>query len=279
MLKKLLVHEWKDTWKLMTILNAAMLVVALIGVMVFNHDNLDKVMSAEKYQFGTMMGFMSYMMVYVVGIGVLAVVSTLFFFIRFYRNLYTDQGYLMHTLPVTSNDLMLSKTLVAFVWKCISSFVVTFSVAILIASMMEGGVSELFRSIGEGLRELEISNGKAILFILVFILLGIGSMLFSIMKGYAAISIGQQISKNKVLASIGIYIGISMAIQLVTNLLTQSLIFGMGAGIDKGLFANWEPTENTLLVIYLVAALLTLAASAGLYILSLNFMKNKLNLD
>ena len=279
MLKKLFVHEWKDTWKLMTILNAAMLAVALIGVMVFNHNNLDKIMNTERFQFGTMMGFMSYMMVYVVGIGVLAVVSTLFFFIRFYRNLYTDQGYLMHTLPVTSNDLMLSKTLVAFIWKLISSLVVVFSIMILVASMMEGGISELFKGIAEGLSELEISNGKAVLFVLTFILMTIGSMLFSVMKGYAAISIGQQISKNKVLSSIGIYIGISMAIQLITNLLTQSLVFGMGAGIEKGLFANWEPTENTILVIYLVAALLTLAASAGLYILSLSFMKNKLNLD
>ena len=277
MLKKLFIHEWKDTWKLMAIVNASVLLYALVGMIVFNQKTVEQFFSSSKAPgAATMIGFFSYFMVYAVGIGVLGVMSILYFFIRFYRHLYTDQGYLMHTLPVKTSDLLVSKTLVAMLWRGISLLVCFLAVAMLLTSM---GGKEMWEDLFKDLENLHLSSGKAILLVILLVVCVIGSIAFGVAKGYAAISIGQQMGKNKVLSSIGIYIGLNVLINLITNIVTQSVSFGIiGLGEDSFL-KYWEPTENTFLIIYLIVDLVILAASAGLFILSHHFMKNKLNLE
>ena len=131
----------------------------------------------------------------------------------------------------------------------------------------------------ESFGELHLGSGKAVLFILLLVVSVIGSLAFSVAKGYAAISIGQQIGKNKVLSSVGIYIGIHVLINLVSNIVTQSVTFGMIGMGDSPFLRSWEPTENTFLIVYLIVDLVLLAAAGGLFALSYHFMKNKLNLD
>ena len=48
-------------------------------------------------------------------------VVSIYIAVRFYKNLYTDEGYLMHTLPVTPRQLLVSKLTVGSLW----SFLVT----------------------------------------------------------------------------------------------------------------------------------------------------------
>ena len=43
-------------------------------------------------------------------------ILTIYFAIRFYKNLYTDEGYLMHTLPVKPWMLIVSKLTIGTIW-------------------------------------------------------------------------------------------------------------------------------------------------------------------
>ncbi len=278
MLKKLFAHEWKDTWKLMTIVNAAMILYALIGMIIFNQKNVDTFFegSGRGNSLAPTIGFFSYFLVYAIGIVVLSVLSLLYFFVRFYRNLYTDQGYLMHTLPVESSDLLISKAAVAMIWRGICILVCCIAVIMLLYSM---GGPEAWGELVNAFREIHMSSGQAIL-VIILILLGIvGSLAFDVSKGYAAISIGQQMGKNKVLWCVGCYIGLNVLVSLITNIVTETVTFSLVRMGETNTLANLETAENTVLLIFLIIDLAMLAASAGLYALSNHFMKNKLNLD
>ncbi|MBR4758848.1 MAG: hypothetical protein IK078_01685 [Lachnospiraceae bacterium] len=279
MLKKLFVHEWKDTWRLMAILNAAVVLLTLCGLMVFNKNGLGKLFEdVDRYEGSAgllIAGVTTYTFIYFVMIAALSIASTLYFFIRFYKNLYTDQGYLMHTLPVTEHELIWSKTFVAVIWKVISSVVTVAAIFTLIGSAIGeafwDGFAEAFGEIG-----VSIGSAKGVLVILLFLIFSLASTLFSIFMGYAAVSIGQQFAKNKVLASIGVYLGMQFAINMITNILTQGLVIGLSY---SDILSNWEPTENTFIIGLLIGDLIIIAASAGLYALTHNFMKKKLNLE
>ena len=162
----------------------------------------------------------------------------------------------------------------AFIWKFISGVVGVLAVVAIFVSAL-GDELEIDRD--EFLDELHMSNGKAVIVILLIIVAIVAGNLFSIFMGYAAISIGQQFSRNKVLASVGIYFGMYFVINMVSNIFTQSLAFGLQFG--SGRLQNWEPTENTYLIAFLIMDILMVAGSAGMYALINHFMKNKLNLE
>ncbi|MCR4690250.1 MAG: hypothetical protein K5739_02765 [Lachnospiraceae bacterium] len=277
MLKKLFVHEWKDTWKLLTILNVAVILLSLSGLIVFNNRNMESVMeSSNNNSVGYAMFYGSYMFIYILSLAVLTLGSMLFFYIRFYRNLYTDQGYLMHTLPVTGKDLILSKTFVAMIWRVIATVVCTFSILIVVWSAIAEDGAEMWREMKEVFTQLKIENGTAVVAIILVILMTIGAQLFEVFLGYLAISIGQQVSKNKVLGSIGIYIGIHVLINIVKNIGTQVFVFRIIREEEAGMF---DPSQATVILTLLIMDVLIFALCYGMYMLIHHFMKNKLNLD
>ena len=65
---------------------------------------------------------------YIICLAALSLCVTLCTVIRFYKNFFTDEGYLMFTLPVKTSDLILSKTLVAVIWRLISFLFIILSV-------------------------------------------------------------------------------------------------------------------------------------------------------
>ena len=106
MLKKLFVHEWKDCWRLVGLMNLIVIGLTLIGTVVMQSDTWS--FASENAVIRLTMTL--YVMAYIASIAALSLVTVFFFYNRFYKNLYTDQGYLMHTLPVTQHELIWSKT-------------------------------------------------------------------------------------------------------------------------------------------------------------------------
>ena len=57
-----------------------------------------------------------YIFVYVLFIFAIVVATYVYLAIRFQKNLFSDEGYLTHTLPVSPTKLIWSKMLVAWAW-------------------------------------------------------------------------------------------------------------------------------------------------------------------
>ena len=103
MLKQLLKYEFKATGR-----TYGGLYLALVALAVLSGFSLR---SSSKDNFASLLLF-AYMVVAVA----VAVVSVMTIVTRFTRNLLGREGYLMHTLPVTESQLILSKLISSVVW-------------------------------------------------------------------------------------------------------------------------------------------------------------------
>lgn len=272
MLKKLFVHEWKDSWKLVTGFNILVLVFTLIGVVALSNKNWVGAMEHNTW-YGAV--FVSYFMLFYFVIMALAVVTSFYFFMRFYKNFYTDQGYLMHTLPVTSHQLILSKAFVMYIWQTISGFVMCISIFVLINSFAVGlGERSFFEVIVELFSEIDFDiTPTVVITCILLVLIMIGSQAFSIMFGYLAISLGQLSKNHKLLASIGIYFGMQTVLQMILSFAQVAYTMGV-ATIDFD-----KVSDGLAIAVLLLIALVLFAVSGGMYAGSNHIMKNKLNLE
>ncbi len=144
MLGKLMKYEWKNIWKAGTLMLLGMLVVTVIGCVVLRMpggvvtgllDNND--INATQSWF-VLSSFVATLILYVIMLLASTWGMLIFLGIRFYRSMYTDEGYLSHTLPVTANQLFLSKILVSGVWYLFISIGIGISVVALVVSLMTG---------------------------------------------------------------------------------------------------------------------------------------------
>ena len=137
-------YEWKNIWKAGTLMLLGMLVVTVIGCVVLRMpggvvtgllDNND--INATQSWF-VLSSFVATLILYVIMLLASTWGMLIFLGIRFYRSMYTDEGYLSHTLPVTANQLFLSKVLVSGVWYLFITIGIGISVVALIVSLMTG---------------------------------------------------------------------------------------------------------------------------------------------
>ena len=133
MFSKLLKHEWKANWGLMSILTLAAVGVGILGtialrVLVNYGDAItqsESVLVLLLFPLSTLV-FVSYM-----GIAVYVAAVGFVLMYRFYKHKFTDEGYLTFTLPVKTNHIFLSSGLNMVIWT-----VIAFLVALLMYAMM-----------------------------------------------------------------------------------------------------------------------------------------------
>lgn len=110
MLKQLLKYEFKATKSLYFGLYLALALLSVVLGVSFRQENA----WADNTNFGRLEVILMVLYLSVIfAIAVLCFVSTVQ---RFYKNLLGREGYLMHTLPVTETQLILSKLITSMVW-------------------------------------------------------------------------------------------------------------------------------------------------------------------
>ncbi len=217
------------------------------------------------------------------GIIAFSILSLILVYVRFYKNFFTDEGYLTFTLPVKRSQLLNSKLISSVLTMCCTSAVLIADIFILLAlgigqPFFDDFLTPFVQLLSELFVELPI-NGHlylftwAILVLISFLLSSIFSTLFL----FACITFAAVITKKaKVITAIGIYYAAS---GVMTGFLQILYMFGFTSIID------WiaELPENTvkffitamLLGITLVLALVCLM----LYTLEYFMLDRKLNLS
>ena len=109
MLGKLLKQDFRATARIMLPLYVAVPVLGLFTNLI-NH--------LCENQTGFLLNAISALVSFVFSLALIAAVVTtvVLMILRFYRNLMTDEGYLMFTLPVSTTELIFSKLIVSVVW-------------------------------------------------------------------------------------------------------------------------------------------------------------------
>ena len=158
MLTKLLKHEFRATARIMGPLYLVLLAVAL-G---FNFSA--RLMDSGNFVLNMLAALV--VMAYVVAITAVFIVAFILMLQRFYKNLLGDEGYLMHTLPVTESQLILSKLISSVVWMLCSSIVGIFSFAVMLLALSLNSAAlqqlpELWQKVVEIFREIFRMTGSS----------------------------------------------------------------------------------------------------------------------
>ena len=212
MLRKLISHEWKATYKMMVILNVYLVIITLLGHLMLSLHILDNPSEAMSAIIALLICG------YVLSLFSVSIAATIYIISRFYKNLYTDEGYLMHTLPVKPWELILSKGILAFLWFLVTSTIITGSALLLISSAASDFVlSDIWNEIASaGAKYLNLTPGAIIFLAVSFILISTvqGTFMF-----YASVSLGQLFKTHKILGSIVFYVIIYSIIQFFSTII------------------------------------------------------------
>lgn len=134
--------------------------------------------------------------------------------IRFYRNMFTDEGYLTHTLPVKSGTLLFSHILSTTLWMAISFVVSALCVAILAVS--GAGIDGIGSFFAEMAAFYQASPVTVIACLLLFGLIG---ALASAAMIHLCICVGSLFPSHKVIASVVAYLAIYIFVEILVILI------------------------------------------------------------
>ena len=147
MLGKLIKHETRATSRIFLPLYGALLILTIFTklVMAIGAPDFFSEMASSNKVAEIILGI-SFTLYFILIVGI-SVMTLVMIIQRFYKNLFTDEGYLMFSLPVKTWELVLSKLLVGMIWSavCTIMIVLTFFIFSLgYFSMME--LSQSIRS-------------------------------------------------------------------------------------------------------------------------------------
>ena len=297
MLGKLMKYEWKNIWRAGTLMLLGMFVVTVIGCVVLRMpgglvaeiaDGND--INAAQSWF-VVSSFVATLILYVIMLLASTWGMLIFLGIRFYRSMYTDEGYLSHTLPVTANQLFLSKVLVSGVWYLFITIGIGISVVALIVSLMTGllNIGELssvltqyngniWEFLADAFYELgrtyEEEMGINLLHYGITLLLTyVAGPFIAMVTLFGALTIGQLSSKHKGFMGILASAGVTILSSIIGSTVQSAFMFGTNVmSSQSGISVN----ANSAYDINVITSLLLAAIMYGV---SYYIMNKKLNLD
>ena len=215
---RLIKYELRSSIKLMGVIWAALIVTSFLFSISSNFmGNIMRSSSIASTLINLFQGITG--MLYIAVFIATAAASVVIIIMRFYKGLLSDEGYLMHTLPVKPWQLITAKGVSALIIVCASVIVSILSIMILAGTGSFGAIVEFFDLIREMFRE----EPKVILVAAEFLVLAILSLLKSIYQIYASLSIGQLAGKHRILLSLGAYVGINIVITVLAVLIMMLL--------------------------------------------------------
>ena len=284
MLKQLLKYEFKATKRLYFGLYLALALLSVVLGVTFRQEHaLAHSTSFQNLQVILMIVYVSV----ILAIAVLCFVNTVQ---RFCRNLLGREGYLMHTLPVTETQLILSKLLTSMVWVLCSGLVGVVCITVMVSI----GVLD-----AEVLGTLSWDRWKQLLYeeigpefwvaMVWTILINLARLASLILCVYAACMIAHQFKKQTMVAGILAFIGMNIVENQIDKLLgtNDATLF---VDVTYKLVGVSNGSEGAPVMHYMTAAfgqgasclfsfVFTAAIAAVYFFLTRWLMKHKLNLE
>ena len=287
MLKQLLKYEFKATKRLYFGLYLALALLSVVLGVTFRQEHA----LAHSTSFQNLQVILMFVYVSVIlAIAVLCFVNTVQ---RFCRNLLGREGYLMHTLPVTETQLILSKLLTSMVWVLCSGLVgvvcITVMVAVGVFDPETFGMADWDRwkqLWGMLYGELGAKFWVAMAWTILINLARLASLILCV---YAACMIAHQFKKQTMVAGILAFIGMNIVENQIDKLLGTNDVT-LFVDVTYKLVDVSNGSEGAPVMHYMTAAfgqgasclfcfVFTAAIAAVYFFLTRWLMKHKLNLE
>lgn len=191
---------------------------------------------------------------------------------RFVRNIYKDESYLTHTLPVSKNKIYLSKILTAVI-TLLTSFIVII-VCLAIATLNK----DTWIILKESLEQSAIYFDSSVFsLIFVMIITIFFEFLFMIMSGILGIIIGHRSNNLKIVKST--VIGFVIYMILSSMSLGALFVAGLLNSDIMSIFNNIEVTSNALKSMMLVGILVYAIYNLGIYFIGNKLLNKGVDVD
>lgn len=273
MLNKLIKYDFKAMNRYLIPVHIMLLITALLGRVLFvdrflkNAESLTSVGEAA-----LVIGVLLIVIIFMAAVfGTLALVG-----IYFYKNLFSDEGYLTQTLPVSRGKLLTSKTITGSLWIFVDETLVTFSVFFLIGGKV---MKEIFINHRNEMWELmgipgEVGYGIIILSIVVLFVV---SAIANAATLYLSVVLGQLFSNHRVLGAVVVYFCINTVISIISSIVgattgTMSMVVENGSGITFSMY-------NFCIKLFVMGAGLEAAIAVISCIVTYILMNRKLNMN
>lgn len=275
MLKKLMRYDFKSVFKLWWIGAVSTLALSVIGGFISEIFVTERDIPEPIY----VLAIFGAVLVYI-GFIAFAIFSEILVYLRFYKNLYTDEGYLTFTLPAKRQSILNSKVFLGVVTSILTGVVLSIDLLIVsvISNRKEIFTPQFIKDIKEGLEYFFEDQYYYYIFIylaqalIIFVLLSLVSMLFA----YGCITIASVIAKKaKILVAIGIYYG---ATSVIGFLMTIFFLFGATSLFDLLYELSELDGANSIMLLLFMVIFILCAVCCVLYYITHWCIDKKLNL-
>lgn len=268
MVKKLLKYEFMDYFKKMIPITAILLgIAATIRFLYF--------FETDTSVFGITSGSMIFALV---GGSVASIVLILVFGIRrFYSNLFSNEGYLSMTLPVTPTQHIFAKAVAATV-------VMIYDLIIIVAAVMTATAGEVCTEIIKAgwylwKQAFGYFGANQIAYLCYFAVIVILKIANTFMLFYTCLTIGQRAKKAKVGLAVGVFFIYYFSVQFISTvilILTTFLGWEFFDELARIIQHNLIPSIH---IIMLGTIILQVVYFIITYVIMRHIMKKKLNLE
>ena len=262
MLGKLLKYDFKETSRLLLPIYAGLLIISLFGKLMLATNLYTSIPDA--LQILTIFTYILLIIACCMG-------APIYFIVYFYRSLYSDKGYVMHTLPVTTHQKLFSKLITSFVMELLTFAVCFLSVLIILYERESfAWLSRVFQSAAPPF--LAATDMHFSTFIILTLILLLISLLSQLLMYYASISLGQLFGGHRVLGAIAAYMGLNFISQIISSIIL--IVLSVGSMDTYALM-----TGRTIIALYGLTGCLNLLLALGYYMICYYIMEKKLNLN
>ena len=271
MVKKLLKHEFIYYFRTFALFLPIVLVIGVMARVFRLFENFDSVLVDIAL-------FSSFLML-VVACAALIMLSVVVSVVRFYKNMYSAEGYLTFTLPVNNAQHIFVKLLTAICCQAICLLTVVIAATIALSGEP---LKEILLVLAAGLSEFceEIGPVNYIAFIFDIIVIVLLSVVGNMLLYYACITVGQMAKKNRILMAVGAYFVYYVATQVISTVLVMiftmlgmtGVFDGIVMWLDDHMILTMHLAMGTSIVIYA-------AMAVAFWYVTQWIMTKKLNLE
>lgn len=257
MLGKLLKYDFRAMWKQFSIVWPAALAIALINRFTLPWQGDTSLLGSQADSLLGVVTIMAFVSVLVA----MFVTGMIFVIRRFYSGLLGDEGYLMHTLPVHTWLLVLSKLICALAVTVLNAAVSVLAM-FLLAPIDWTGLFDLvmWKRLVQGLAE----QPGAVLYLVEFCLMVAAGLTLMITMVYLSMALGHLFHRRRVLMSVAAFFVLDIAGNVILSLWDE---LGLPFLEPGGHLAMWAVTGLMLL------------PALGMFLATSYLLKRHLNLE
>ena len=261
MLSKLIKYDFKWINKIMYIYFAIMFIITIAVKIIESFEQTLLIVIVDKIVSGMFISC------------IISIIITCFMRIwgRFIQNVYKDESYLTHTLPVTKNQIFNSKVISSVLSLILSIIVIIICVAFIYINEI---TVEALKGMWQSLVDV-YGGGFAVCFVLGLVLIVLLEGIFFMLTGIFGIVVGHMANNHKIIKSI--IVGILSYGFLST--LTFIILLIMSKFANFEIIANGFPDIGTIKLIGITSLIIYLVYDIGYYFVIKLLLNKGVNVD